>query len=248
MTNYAMLEYLLLRKLDRVLFDPRLHFLVLDEVHTYHGARGIEVACLIRRLKEHVDKLDGQLVCVGTSATVKGDVLQPVADFASELFGEAFLPEHICAEQYQQVRLAGELYMPDPSAIKEADIQKLRDLSDLNVVYDFCLDHIAPDQIVFDAMDAVQGKAGDPAAEFLGLVLSHNALFRAIEGVLVEPCSLDEVTCYLQTGITPVMQRQSLEWTSPRRVCARGATTLTCAARSRPISCSAPRPRSTASR
>jgi len=63
MTNYSMLEYLLLRKLDRVLFDDRLKFLVLDEVHTYHGARGIEVACLIRRLKEHVDKLDGKLVC-----------------------------------------------------------------------------------------------------------------------------------------------------------------------------------------
>lgn len=216
MTNYAMLEYLLLRKLDRVLFDSRLHFLVLDEVHTYHGARGIEVACLIRRLKEHVDKLDGQLACVGTSATVKGDELQPVADFASELFGEAFLSEHICTEQYQQVRATGELYMPDPSAIKEADIQRLRDLSDLSVVYDFCLDHIAPDQVVFGAMDAVQGKAGDAAAEFLGLVLSHNALFRAIEGVLAEPCSLDEVTCYLQTGVTPAEQRQSLETDYPQ--------------------------------
>jgi hypothetical protein len=78
MTNYAMLEFLLLRKLDRVLFDQRLQFLVLDEVHTYHGARGIEVACLIRRLKEHVGKLDGALACIGTSATVKGEELRPV--------------------------------------------------------------------------------------------------------------------------------------------------------------------------
>src|SRR5437763_1163473 len=46
MTNYSMLEYLLLRKFDRILFDEHLRFLVLDEVHTYHGARGIEVACL----------------------------------------------------------------------------------------------------------------------------------------------------------------------------------------------------------
>jgi ATP-dependent helicase YprA (DUF1998 family) len=64
MTNYSMLEYLLLRKLDRVLFDDHLRFLVLDEVHTYHGARGIEVACLVRRLKEHVGKLDGKLVAI----------------------------------------------------------------------------------------------------------------------------------------------------------------------------------------
>jgi ATP-dependent helicase YprA (DUF1998 family) len=100
MTNYAMLEYLLLRKLDRVLFDERLHFLVLDEVHTYHGARGIEVACLIRRLKEHVHKLDGKLVCIGTSATVKGDETEPVARFATELFGEMFRPEHVRTERY----------------------------------------------------------------------------------------------------------------------------------------------------
>jgi len=85
MTNYSMLEYLLLRRLDRVLFDDRLHFLVLDEVHTYQGARGIEVACLIRRLKEHVGKLDGKLVCIGTSATVKGDSAEAVASFAREL-------------------------------------------------------------------------------------------------------------------------------------------------------------------
>jgi hypothetical protein len=210
MTNYAMLEYLLLRKLDRVLFDQRLHFLVLDEVHTYHGARRIEVACLIRRLKEHVDKLDGQLICVGTSATVKGDELQPVAAFATELFGETFLPEHICTERYQPVPPGADLYMPPAPAIQETDVQKLRDLSNLDLVYDFCLDYIAPDDLVMDAMDAVQNAAGDPAAEFLGLVLTRNALFRAIEGVLVEPCSLDEVTCYLQTGVTPAQQRGSV--------------------------------------
>jgi DEAD/DEAH box helicase domain-containing protein len=76
-----------------------LHFLVLDEVHTYHGARGIEVACLIRRLKEHVNKLDGKLVCVGTSATIKGNETGPVARFATELFGETFRPEHVRTER-----------------------------------------------------------------------------------------------------------------------------------------------------
>lgn len=179
MTNYAMLEYLLLRKLDRVLFDARLQFLVLDEVHTYHGARGIEVACLIRRLKEHVDKLDGALTRVGTSATVKGDELTPVADFATELFGESFRPEHICTEQYEAFCAERGLYMPATPAIEEADIQSLRDLSNLNQVYDFCIDHIAPDELVMSAMDAVRDKGPAAAAEFLGLVLSGNVLFRA---------------------------------------------------------------------
>jgi ATP-dependent helicase YprA (DUF1998 family) len=207
MTNYSMLEYLLLRKLDRVLFDDRLKFLVLDEVHTYHGARGIEVACLIRRLKEHVGKLDGKLVCIGTSATVKGDGSGPVARFAKELFGEIFLPEHITTEKYQELTPQGNPYLPPTPVIEEDDILKLRDLSDLNLVYDFCIDHIAPEELVIYAMDAVEGKGQDAPAEFLGLVLSQNALFRAIEKALNDPCSLDEITRYLRTGVLPQIAR-----------------------------------------
>ena len=173
-------------------------------------ARGIEVACLIRRLKEHVDKLDGQLVCVGTSATVKGDELQPVAAFATELFGETFLPEHICTEQYQPVPPGADLYMPPAPAIQETDVQKLRDLSNLDLVYDFCLDYIAPDDLVMDAMMPCRSRPAIPLPSFWGWFWARNALFRAIEGVLVEPCSLDEVTCYLQTGVTPAQQRGSV--------------------------------------
>ncbi len=54
LTNYVMLELLLLRKEDQKIFkgvQPR--FLVLDEVHTYTGVLGAETACLIRRFKEH---------------------------------------------------------------------------------------------------------------------------------------------------------------------------------------------------
>jgi ATP-dependent helicase YprA (DUF1998 family) len=207
MTNYAMLEYLLLRKEDRVLFDDRFRFLVLDEVHTYHGARGIEVACLIRRLKEHVGKLDGKLLCIGTSATVKGEEVEPVARFASELFGEEFHTEHIHTEQYQPLPEQEDPYLPPAPTIEESDLQQLRDLSNLDLVYDFCLDHVAPEERVIGAMDAVQSQA-DPAAEFLGLILKDNVLFRAIEETLVAPRSLEEVTRFLQTGIAPEQARR----------------------------------------
>jgi len=55
MTNYVMLELLLTRFDDRRLFATPgvLRFLVLDEVHTYTGRRGADVAALIRRLKQH---------------------------------------------------------------------------------------------------------------------------------------------------------------------------------------------------
>src|SRR5690554_2588395 len=61
-TNYAMLEYLLLRPQDSPLFQSgRWHFVVLDEAHTYAGAQGIEVAMLLRRLKQRLGKKRGEM-------------------------------------------------------------------------------------------------------------------------------------------------------------------------------------------
>src|SRR5438132_5466881 len=55
LTNFAMLEYLLLRPQDSELFrDHRLGFVILDEAHSYAGAQGVEIALLMRRLKEYL--------------------------------------------------------------------------------------------------------------------------------------------------------------------------------------------------
>ncbi len=109
MTNYVMLELLLTRFEDRRLFATPgvLRFLVLDEVHTYTGKRGADVAALIRRLKQHTHTV-GKLRCIATSATVEapgggvGDVsaAEAVADFAQRLFGEPFAPENVVTESY----------------------------------------------------------------------------------------------------------------------------------------------------
>ena len=97
LTNYAMLEYLLLRPEDCELFDGDTgrfwRFIVLDEAHTYDGAAGIEIAMLLRRLKDRVVKNKPyQLRCIATSATLgQGRQDFPtVAKFASQLFGEPF--------------------------------------------------------------------------------------------------------------------------------------------------------------
>ncbi|RMF35279.1 MAG: DEAD/DEAH box helicase, partial [Chloroflexi bacterium] len=96
-TNYAMLEYLLLRPKDSEFFDGETgrfwRFIVLDEAHTYSGARGIEIAMLLRRLKDRVVRSEpGRLCCIATSATLgRGRRDFPaVARFASALFGEPF--------------------------------------------------------------------------------------------------------------------------------------------------------------
>jgi hypothetical protein len=97
LTNYAMLEYLLLRPLDNSFFDGESarfwRFIVLDEAHVYDGASGIEIAMLLRRLKDRVVRSQpGRLRCLATSATLgRGTEDYPdTARFASELFGEPF--------------------------------------------------------------------------------------------------------------------------------------------------------------
>lgn len=95
LTNYAMLEYLLVRPEDCTLFDGDTgqywSNIVLDEAHTYNGAAGMEVGMLIRRLKDRIGKA-GHLQCIATSATIgsgRADFPEAVR-FASELFGEPF--------------------------------------------------------------------------------------------------------------------------------------------------------------
>ncbi len=97
LTNYAMLEYLLLRPADNVFFDGEYarhwKYIILDEVHVYDGANGIEIAMLLRRLKDRIVKSEpGKLQIIATSATLgKGEEDFPaVARFASTLFGETF--------------------------------------------------------------------------------------------------------------------------------------------------------------
>jgi ribosomal protein S27AE len=105
LTNYAMLEYLLIRPDDSPLFaGGRWRFLVLDEVHTYSGAMGIEIAMLLRRLKNRVaDDRAGMLQCFATSATLgSGPRDNPkIAQFATDLFGEDFNENDVIEADYE---------------------------------------------------------------------------------------------------------------------------------------------------
>ena len=93
-TNYAMLEHILLLPTNRpLLANADLQSIVLDEIHTYAGAQAIEVAFLLRRLKAHLGIPDGQLRCIGTSASLDPGRKRELSDFASRLFGEPFSGE-----------------------------------------------------------------------------------------------------------------------------------------------------------
>jgi len=98
-----MLEFLLLRPDDSPLFDNGnarwWTFLVLDEAHQYRGSRGIEMAMLLRRLKQRLREggRSEPFRCIATSATLVGgqNDREAVAKFASDLFDEEFRKEDI---------------------------------------------------------------------------------------------------------------------------------------------------------
>ena len=97
LTNYAMLEYLLLRPADLDLFEGKhgghWRFVILDEAHVYDGAKAEEVGMLLRRLRERVSRsatgVQAGFQAIATSATV-GDRPRAVIDFAGKLFDLPF--------------------------------------------------------------------------------------------------------------------------------------------------------------
>jgi hypothetical protein len=93
LTNFAMLEYLLLRPKDSDLFaQQRLRFIVLDEAHTYSGAQGIDVSLLMRRMGEAFPTRRLQFIL--TSATMGRDK-NAIAKFGSTLTGGAYGEEDV---------------------------------------------------------------------------------------------------------------------------------------------------------
>lgn len=131
-TNYKMLDYLLIRKRDLSLWQENnpetLRFLVVDELHTFNGAQGTDLACLIRRLKSRLKTPDNHLCCIGTSATLGGkDGDLKLIKYANELFGENFDSDSLIKES----RLNSEDFFKD-DFIKRTDIPKLEDQEKMN--------------------------------------------------------------------------------------------------------------------
>ena len=104
LTNYVMLELMLTRPDDRrslIRMADGLEFLVFDELHTYRGRQGADVAMLIRRVKDACGSPDVQ--CVGTSATMstEGTSVERraiVADVATQIFGAPVSPDSVIGE------------------------------------------------------------------------------------------------------------------------------------------------------
>ena len=141
LTNYKMLDYLLVRPTDADLWkdnkDETLKYIAVDELHTFDGAQGTDLACLLRRLKSRLGIQPGFLCCVGTSATMGGkDSSDSIRGYASEIFGEPFERDAVITEDRLSAAefFAGneitDFGMPSPEQIDELNGRVAQDDQD----------------------------------------------------------------------------------------------------------------------
>ena len=103
MTNYKMLDYLLVRPKDAALWKENksdtLKYIAVDELHTFDGAQGTDLACLLRRLKFRLSTPGGYVCCIGTSATMGSrENGKSILQYAGEIFGEPFEEDAVVTE------------------------------------------------------------------------------------------------------------------------------------------------------
>ena len=185
LTNYKMLDYLLIRPDDRPLWEHNksetLRFLVVDELHNFDGAQGSDLGCLIRRLKARLATESDYLCCVGTSATLGSDEEQTgLLDYASAVFGETFKKDGIVSE----LRLSAGEFLGD-SLISHVEIVSQEKSADLDPAsFDGYEEYIrAQHRLWFD--EDIQGEFDDPEWRIeLGGKIKEHLFFQNLLKVL----------------------------------------------------------------
>ncbi len=209
LTNYAMLEYLLLRPQDTELFDGptggHWRFLVVDEAHVYDGATGIEVGMLLRRLRDRVLRGGRGLRCVATSATL-GDGEKDfgkAAAFANELFDEPFAAHDVIAAARQSADKLGAEWGDGRPTLYEA-LAALPAEASPHAVADAAEQHGTPPPVVA----AARATADSPAA--LYETLRGDGRLRRLQTQLAEgPRILLDVAGPLFPELPPIEAREA---------------------------------------
>lgn len=129
-TNYSMLEYMLLRPVDAPIFDKTERWLaederntllvILDEAHLYQGAQGSEVALLLRRLRSRLRVPRSRVRFILTSASLAEET---VRKFAAELTGavDGGIAFDIISGELEKILPAGELSARERQAFAALD-------------------------------------------------------------------------------------------------------------------------------
>lgn len=180
-TNYAMLEYMMLRPKDDLVFSgAKLRFLVLDEAHIYRGATGMETSLLLKRLKARISN-PANVLHILTSATLGGkEADEDIVKFAQTVCNASFHTENIIRSQ-----------SVTPSYEKKAVDVPLSMFADL-VDPKKPLNTIAKDY----GMDIPDGVSD---SEFLYDLCVSSSVYRDLRRITNHPMTIPEITIALRT-------------------------------------------------
>lgn len=175
-TNYAMLEYMMLRPKDDLVFSgAKLRFLVLDEAHIYRGATGMETAMLLKRLKARISN-PNKVLHILTSATLGNkDANKDIVKFAETLCDAKFHAVDIIRSE----RIAPD-FKDDPLDLPN---QIFADLANPKKP----LNDIAADY-------GLSIPEGQLDSEFLYDLCSRSHSYRQLREILTRPMTIPEIT------------------------------------------------------
>lgn len=209
LTNYKMLDYLMVRPKDTSLWsrndDPdTLRFIIVDELHTFDGAQGTDLACLIRRLKRRLNIQPGYMCCVGTSATMGGpESMGPMLEYARSVFGEPFEDDAIVTEDRLSSRefFSGQevSYYRIPS---EEEARELKALARAEKEDEY-LSYSS--QVWFDSADQVEQPLEESGRLDLAQKLMHHSFFQSLMGIMDARVIQPGTLCDELSNIYPIM-------------------------------------------
>ena len=189
-TNYSMLEHMLIRPKERKdIFDASANtfkMLVVDEAHTYDGAKGSEVSMLLERFKASVGvEQKGKIRCIATSASLgNASVDNKVLAFAEELFGESF-SKVIRGQRLTAKDRLGKPYILPTALTNEEILQYLSilELPEIDAPISLWFDQlsaIVPEQ----ELQAAQLQANQDIHKFLWFALKQHPLVHRLINIL----------------------------------------------------------------
>ena len=175
-TNYAMLEYMMLRPNDDLVFSgAELRYLILDEAHIYRGTTGMETSLLLKRLKARISNPDN-VIHIITSATLGGkEADDEIVKFAETLCNANFAAEDIIRSQ--NVTPSYE------STTVDVPLSMFADLANPQKP----LDKIAEDY----GMNIPEGRSD---AEFLYDLCVSSPIYRELRSQVNRPMTIPEIT------------------------------------------------------
>lgn len=181
-TNYAMLEYMMLRpKDDKVFSGAQLRFLVLDEAHIYRGATGMETSLLLKRLKARISNT-ANVLHILTSATLGGkEADDDIVKFADTLCNATFRTEDI---------------------IRSQTIVPTYDQPVVDVPLTMFADLVDPQKPLNDIVAdyGISIPEGQPDAEFLYDLCVNSPVYRDLRKITVKPMTIPEITRALRAS------------------------------------------------